>query len=94
VGNLIADEVLWQARLHPRWRIESLTEDERVRLHSAMRKVLRTAVGTYDYIATNRSWLLHVRGEPGAVCPRCHTPLARTVAGGRTTWFCPACQPE
>ena len=94
VGNLIADEVLWQARIHPRRDIAGLSEEERRRLYSVLRSVLRESVERYDYIPRKRSWLSHVRGLPGAACPRCGTPLARTVAGGRTTYYCPHCQPE
>jgi formamidopyrimidine-DNA glycosylase len=93
VGNLIADETLWQARLHPRRRIESMDLDERRRLFRSMHAVLREAVEHFDFIPRKRSWLSHVRGRPGARCPRCGTPLERTVAGGRTTYYCPVCQP-
>jgi formamidopyrimidine-DNA glycosylase len=94
VGNLIADEVLWQARLHPKRRIETLSDDERRTLFTTMHHVLKESVDHFDYVPRKRSWLNHVRGKPGALCPRCRTPLARTVAGGRTTYFCPSCQPE
>jgi formamidopyrimidine-DNA glycosylase len=93
IGNLLADEILWQARLHPRRRIETLDDDERARLVRATRAVLRTAVDRYDAGEWRRSWLNHVRGAPGAVCPRCRTPLERATVAGRTTWFCPSCQP-
>jgi formamidopyrimidine-DNA glycosylase len=93
VGNILADEILWQARIHPTTPIESLTPEERVRLHTVMRRVLRRAVDHFDYVTTKRTWLSHVRGEPGAACPRCKTALARTVVGGRTTYLCPQCQP-
>lgn len=92
VGNIIADEVLWQARIHPRRRIESLTEEERRRLFTVMHKILREAVEGYDYIPRKRSWLSGVRGLPDARCPRCGSPLQRTTVGGRTTYFCPHCQ--
>jgi formamidopyrimidine-DNA glycosylase len=94
VGNLIADEALWQARIHPRARVDQLSDDEVGRLAEALRKVLRQSVGVYDTLPPKRTWLLSVRGRPGAACPRCGTPLARTVAAGRTTFFCPTCQPE
>jgi formamidopyrimidine-DNA glycosylase len=92
VGNILADEVLWHARIHPRRRIESLGEVESGRLFSEMRKVLREAVARYDYIPRKRSWLSGVRGLPDARCPRCKSSLRRTTAGGRTTYFCPSCQ--
>jgi formamidopyrimidine-DNA glycosylase len=93
VGNILADEVLWQARLHPRRSIASLHPPERRRLASTLARVLAEATERYDYVRRHRSWLSHVRGLPGAACPRCRTPLGRTVAGGRTTYFCPRCQP-
>jgi formamidopyrimidine-DNA glycosylase len=93
VGNLVADETLWQARLHPRRRAESLGEDDRGRLYSRMHAVLKEAIDRYDYVPRKRSWLSHVRGLPGAACPRCGTPLSRMVAAGRTTYFCSTCQP-
>ncbi|MFN2590685.1 MAG: Fpg/Nei family DNA glycosylase [Actinomycetota bacterium] len=93
VGNLIADETLWQARLHPKRPVESLTDEERVRLFSSMHRVLKESVERFDYVPRKRSWLSHVRGRPDARCPRCGAPLARTVAAGRTTYFCPVDQP-
>jgi formamidopyrimidine-DNA glycosylase len=93
IGNLIADEILWQARLHPRHPVESLTDEERAGLYRTAHAILKESVDRYDYISRKRSWLNHVRGKPGAVCPRCGTPLERITAAGRTTYFCPRCQP-
>jgi formamidopyrimidine-DNA glycosylase len=93
VGNILADEILWQSRLHPRRQIDDMSEHERAQLFTTMHRVLRQAVEGYDYIPRKRSWLTHVRGLPDAACPRCGTRLARTVAAGRTTYFCPSCQP-
>ncbi len=93
VGNLIADEALWQARVHPARRIALLSDDEILRLHRKLRHVLRTAVERFDYVPALRGWLTHVRGRPEAACPRCRTPLRRSVVGGRTTYSCPRCQP-
>jgi formamidopyrimidine-DNA glycosylase len=93
VGNLLADEVLWQARIHPARRLEDLSEEELRLLHTKLRHVVRTSVERFDYVPRLRGWLSHVRGRPGAHCPRCRTPLGRTVVAGRTTYYCPACQP-
>jgi formamidopyrimidine-DNA glycosylase len=90
VGNLAADEALWQARIHPLRRLEALTDEERRRVERSVRRVLRTWVDRFDDLPSR--WLLPVRG-PDRACPRCGTPLARIVAAGRTTYFCPACQP-
>jgi formamidopyrimidine-DNA glycosylase len=93
VGNIVADEVLWQAGVHPRRRIESLEDAQRIELHRTLHAVLKEAVERYDYIPRKRGWLSHVRGRRDALCPRCGTPLERITAAGRTTYLCPACQP-
>jgi formamidopyrimidine-DNA glycosylase len=93
VGNLLADEILWRARLHPRRRVETLDAEERASLFRALRAVVRVTVERDDAGEWRRSWLNYVRGVAGARCPRCRTPLERTIVAGRTTWFCPSCQP-
>jgi formamidopyrimidine-DNA glycosylase len=93
VGNLLADEILWQARIHPKRRIDTLSPEERTRLAAAVRKVVRRTAAEGDQALTRGRWLMTVRGTPDARCPRCATPLARIVAAGRTTYFCPHCQP-
>jgi formamidopyrimidine-DNA glycosylase len=88
IGNLLADEALWRAKIHPARRIEDLSLDERRTLYRAVRAVLRDTVERYPEGFGTR-WT-RVRGRPAARCPRCRTPLAKTVVGGRTTFFCPA----
>ncbi len=92
IGNLVADEILWQARIHPQRRVEDLSPEDRGRLFRTMHRVLAAAVEDVGYLETNRRWLSRVRGRPGARCPRCGTMLSRTVVAGRTTYFCPSCQ--
>jgi formamidopyrimidine-DNA glycosylase len=92
VGNLLADEVLWQAKLHPRERVQVLDAAARRALFQTLHRVLRRAVDHVDSLERERRWLNPVRGLPGATCPRCRTPLERTVAAGRTTYLCPTCQ--
>jgi formamidopyrimidine-DNA glycosylase len=91
VGNLVADEVLWQARLHPERRIETLSPRARDALYDVMQDVLRRSVRRGG-LPDAPGWFLAVRGEPDARCPRCGTLLARSAAGGRTGYFCPRCQ--
>lgn len=91
VGNLVADEALWRARIHPARRIETLSSDARGRLAHALRDTLRAGIEEFD--SGMRTTWMRVRGEPGARCPRCNGLLSRTTVAGRTTYFCPACQP-
>lgn len=93
VGNLLADEILWQARINPVTRVETLDTRDRNRLYRVLRRVMTTAVNELDYMQSRPGWLNHVRGEPDARCPRCRTPLSRATVAGRTTYWCPRCQP-
>lgn len=90
VGNLLADEVLWHARIHPTARVEDLSGEQLDLIHRELRRVLKTSV-RHDQVPGLRGWLTRVRG-PGARCPRCGTGLERSVVGGRTTYACPSCQ--
>ena len=85
VGNLLADETLWQARLDPRRRVDTLGRDDLTALHRALRAATRRAirqggVHTGEVIAHRR---------PDGHCPRCGAAIQRAEVGGRTTWFCP-----
>jgi formamidopyrimidine-DNA glycosylase len=95
IGNILATEALWHARIDPRSRSGALARADVARLARG----LRTAIGRE--LATRRSWrgdaddwqdVFEVYGHAGAACPRCGAPIARTVIGGRTTAFCRRCQ--
>lgn len=93
LGNLLTDEICWRARLHPSRRIADLDADELKRLHAAMTGVLRTSV-RHRRVPGLPRWLTGVRDEPDPSCPRCGARLAHARVGGRTSRWCPRCQPE
>lgn len=93
LGNLLADEITWQGRLNPFLAAAELSDAERRRLFAAMRRTLRDSVRA-ERVPTGRGRLTGVRDDPGAVCPRCGTPLRRRRLSGRNTVWCPHCQPE
>jgi formamidopyrimidine-DNA glycosylase len=86
VGNLLADEALWQARLSPLRPAGELSVEEVDGLRRAIRAAVRSAV-KLGGVHTGR--LIEHR-ERGGVCPRCGTPLERATVGGRTTYWCAA----
>ncbi|HZD65355.1 MAG TPA: DNA-formamidopyrimidine glycosylase family protein [Acidimicrobiales bacterium] len=92
LGNLVVDEVLWQARVHPARRWTDLDRVERDRLSRALQRVLRASV-RQGRVSTRSDWLTGRRDEPDPRCPRCGRSLRRSQIGGRSTWWCPACQP-
>jgi formamidopyrimidine-DNA glycosylase len=98
IGNIYADEILYQARLHPRTPLADLGDEEVKRLHREMGRVLAMSIerGAGSERFTERlpeGWLLPHR-EKGARCPRCGGSIETLKAGGRTTYFCPRCQPK
>ncbi|MDW5564269.1 MAG: DNA-formamidopyrimidine glycosylase family protein [Methanomassiliicoccus sp.] len=92
IGNIYADEVLFQSRIDPRTEASALSREDLEAMHRIMRRVLRLSIdrGT-DFSAFPRSYLLHHRSK-GARCPGCGGTVRTTTLGGRTTYFCPACQ--
>ena len=85
VGNLLADEILWQARLDPRRRTGELSTEELDELRRVTRRVIRKAIrGGGAHVGE----LITHREEHGH-CPRCGTALERATVGGRTTYWCP-----
>jgi formamidopyrimidine-DNA glycosylase len=98
IGNLYADEILFQARLHPRASGRSVGKAKRRSLHEKIKTVLQTAIdcgaGAEQFVERlPKGWLLPQRHE-GGTCPRGHGQLATIKAAGRTSYYCPRCQPE
>ncbi|MFD1658070.1 Fpg/Nei family DNA glycosylase [Streptomyces caeni] len=93
LGNLLADEILWRARVWPASRAADLTEAERHRLYAQMRRTLRSAVSA-GCVPPRDSWLTGHRDDPLPACPRCGAPLRRSRVAGRGTVWCPRCQPD
>jgi formamidopyrimidine-DNA glycosylase len=92
LGNLLADEILWRARIDPRRRTDRLERGDIRRLHARMSGTLRSSIRA-ACVPDRPSWLTGHRDEEPGHCPRCGTALTRTRVGGRTTVACPHCQP-
>jgi len=97
LGNIMAAELLWRARLSPRRRADSLAPAELDRLAAEAGPLLDEAVA-----ATSREEVVYVNqggDNPFSVyqrqrCPRCSSEIAHFPQAGRTTWSCPRCQPD
>ena len=102
VGNIYASEALWRAQLRPTMRTQKLTAAAAVRLAAAIREVIDRALangGTTladfvdaDGTAGNNADYLWVYDRKDRPCPRCRTPIKRSVLQGRATYYCPTCQ--
>jgi len=94
IGNIYADEILWQARVHPARPAHRMRQAEVDRLYRSIRRVLRRAVTHLSRYGRPVGRFLEVRGERDIACPRCGHPIAVARIAGRTTYFCPTCQRE
>ena len=104
VGNIYADEALWYARVNPLRPGGELTPAELRAIHRGVRKALEIGIArqgatlreysTPDGSPGGMQHAFRVYGRTGEPCERCGTPIEKTRAGGRGTWYCPACQPR
>ena len=102
VGNIYADEALWQARIHPLTPAKRVPKAKIGPLRDAIRSVLEASIemqGTTlnDYRTPSGGEggflaQLAVYSHEGEPCQRCGTPIERIVIAGRSTHYCPHCQ--
>ncbi len=103
VGNIYADESLWRAKIHPARLGAKLTRDQTATLWRALQRILRKAIAMRG---SSISDFLDAEGEPGEYqrrhraygregkrCYRCKTVIRRGIVAGRSSYFCPKCQP-
>jgi formamidopyrimidine-DNA glycosylase len=86
IGNLLADEILWRARVHPARAASSLTAPEQNRLLRASRDAIRAALREGG--VHNLTIIPH--RHRGGTCPRDHAPMHTAAIDGRTSWWCSA----
>jgi formamidopyrimidine-DNA glycosylase len=88
VGNLLADETLWRARIAPARRVCDLSVSDLDRLRRELRAAVRSAIRRGG---AHTGRFVAARGREGS-CPRDGHSLERATIGGRTTYWCPVCQ--
>jgi formamidopyrimidine-DNA glycosylase len=93
IGNVYADEILYQAGIHPRQKTEKMNYDQKKKLFLLIRKVLKTAIHKEaDVSKFPASFFLTFRKE-GKPCQKCEGEVQKTSISGRSTYFCLQCQP-
>ncbi len=91
LGNLLADELLWQARIHPRQPARDIADWRR--MAERLQAILDTSVEV-GCVPAKDGWLTAVRDDPGPRCPRCGARVRADTVAGRSTRWCPRCQPS
>jgi formamidopyrimidine-DNA glycosylase len=84
IGNLLADQILWSARINPGRRVGDLAPGDVDRLLRATRRAVRSALAGGGVHTLE----LHTFRVAGGRCPRDGAPMARSTVGGRTSWWC------
>lgn len=94
IGNWMADEILWRAKILPSRPAAKMSAEKRAALLRQSKFVAKRSLETLgrDYSDPPRSWLIHQRWKSDGVCPIHRRPLRRATIGGRTTAWCPRCQ--
>ena len=99
IGNAYADEILFEAGIHPFTKVRDLGEEERRALQRAVPAVLRWAIAAVgeameEEIDRKPRAFLRVHRKGGQACPRCGTAISEISPQRRVTSFCRRCQPS
>ena len=102
IGNIYSDEILFASRIHPERPANTLTTDEWNRLALVIPERLvffieKNKTTPEEYLVAKgqdyrNTPFLQVYGHGGEPCPVCGETLCRTVIGGKSSVYCPACQ--
>ena len=98
IGNAYADEILWDAKLHPKRRVGSLSPEEMSQLYRSLRSVVGNGLRQVEAampaeLGKKPRDHLRVRGRAGTPCPRCGAVIMRRRKGLDDVDLCPKCQP-
>jgi formamidopyrimidine-DNA glycosylase len=91
IGNIYADQILFEGGIQPIRKTSTLDPSEIARLYRSIRRVLTGALPTASEEDLPGHYI-YSRDFSGLGCPRCGQDFARTRVGGRTTRYCPVCQ--
>ena len=102
IGNIYADESLWDAKIHPETRVDQISQVKRRALHQAIVSVLQLSIdkgGSTDRNYVNAEGkkgsyiqFAKVFRKEGTPCQRCDTTIIKMRSAGRGTHICPKCQ--
>jgi formamidopyrimidine-DNA glycosylase len=102
IGNVYIQDILFNAKIHPKRRIPSLSDEEVETLYKSMRSGLTESVElgglTYekDFYGNQGGYgadQFKIAYKPSQPCPTCHTPIEKIKTGSTSSFICPHCQP-
>ncbi|MCH8954101.1 DNA-formamidopyrimidine glycosylase [candidate division KSB1 bacterium] len=97
IGNAYADEILFDAGLHPKTFCNQLTAAEVDTLYDSILRVIKWGIEQVEKAAKPIEIKVRdhvkVRNRKDQPCPKCNTTIRRAGVLGHDTFFCPDCQP-
>lgn len=102
IGNIYRSEILYEAKILPQRKVESLSKNERIKIYDTILIVLKKAIklrGTSDSdyrdtngVPGNFQKVLKVYRKTGKKCQKCATIIKKSTLGQRSVFYCPKCQ--
>ena len=92
IGNIYSDEILFQTKLNPKRKINTLEESELKELFENIKKVLKYGIDFEGQLEDYSKDLLIPHRSKDKNCPQCSSKLVRYEISGRHGFFCPKCQ--
>lgn len=102
IGNVYIQDILFNAKLHPKRKIPSLTETEIKALHNSIKTVLKESIDSSglayekDFYGNKGGYSTQqfkIAYKPGKPCPTCQTTILKIKTGSNSSFICPNCQP-
>lgn len=92
IGNWMADEILYQSKIHPQKKVGDLTDKQVEVIYHAMKEVIETAIEKEAfYQSFPKHYFIHIRRE-GATCHHTQANIEKLTVGGRSTYYSPLWQ--
>lgn len=92
IGNVYADEILFQSHIHPKTKVSNLTKKEVSSLYKNISTILNKAIPIIEKGEKAPDNCLKAHRYEGDDCPGCKGKVEKIQVGGRTTYFCEGCQ--
>ncbi len=92
IGNIYSDEILFRSKIHPKTKINSLSEDKIKELFTNIKDVLKFGIENQGDLSTYPDDFLIPHRKKEEKCPLCDAEINRFELAGRHGFFCPICQ--
>lgn len=92
IGNVYADEILYQSQIHPKTKVDDLTDEQLEDLYTNMNRIFKTSINNDAEPEKMPDHYLNTHRNEGEDCPDCSGQIERIKVSGRSTYLCPNCQ--